>query len=411
LKKITDFRPQRKNANRGKLHGVRLLEKSVQSDGWIGGQTAAANHEMIGGSKRLELAAEKFPDVEPIIVESDGSRPVIVVRTDIPNAEDPRARRLSVADNQIAATDWNPDGALLAEWAGEDEAIRAMFSDSEWVEVTGEEKPTKDAEPQTDRAAELLEKWQVKTGDLWQIGDHRLICGDCTDPAVVARVMGGEKAECMWTDPPYGVEYVGKTKDALTIENDGAEDLPGLLTAAFMTAGTVLIGGAPFYVAHPAGALQRIFLNVVGDIGWKIHEQLVWVKDSMVLGHADYHYKHEPILYGWTPGAGRPGRGDHEGTHWYGDNSQTSVFCFDRPKRSAEHPTMKPPELVEAMLRNSTQNGDTVYEPFSGSGTTLVACENLSRRCRAVEISPAYVAVALERMSTAFPDLEIRRLP
>jgi hypothetical protein len=131
------FRPQTKNANRHTEHGLRLLEKSIQTDGFIDAQTAAADGEIISGSARLEVSAEKFADVEPIIVESDGTRPVIVVRTDIPNLDDPRARRLSVAANQIAKTDYNPDGELLKEWGGEDDAIRAMFADWEWSEVTG----------------------------------------------------------------------------------------------------------------------------------------------------------------------------------------------------------------------------------------------------------------------------------
>jgi hypothetical protein len=129
------FRPQTKNANRHTEHGLRLLEKSVQSDGWIDAQTAAADGEMISGTARLEVSAEKFGDVEPIIVESDGTRPVIVVRTDIPDLNDPRARRLSVAANQIAYTDYAPDMDLLKEWAEEDHAIRAMFADSEWQDA------------------------------------------------------------------------------------------------------------------------------------------------------------------------------------------------------------------------------------------------------------------------------------
>jgi len=122
-------------------------------------------------------------------------------------------------------------------------------------------------------------------------------------------------------------------------------------------------------------------------VGWRLHETLVWVKDSMVLGHSDYHYKHEPILYGWK-GKNRS---------WYAGRDQVSVFEVPRPKRSAEHPTMKPTELVQAQLQNSTKREDIVYDPFLGSGTTLIACDNLNRRCRAVEISPGYVAVALQR--------------
>jgi hypothetical protein len=129
------FRPQQRNANKHSLHGLRLLEKSVQQDGFIDAQTAAADGEIISGSARLELSAEKFADVEPIVVQSDGSRPVIVIRTDIPNLDDPRAKRLSVAANQIAKTDYDPDGELLAEWGKEDDDIRKMFSDAEWREI------------------------------------------------------------------------------------------------------------------------------------------------------------------------------------------------------------------------------------------------------------------------------------
>lgn len=157
--------------------------------------------------------------------------------------------------------------------------------------------------------------------------------------------------------------------------------------------------GAPFYIAHPAGALALTFMELVRDAGWKVHQILVWVKDSMVLGHADYHYKHEPILYGWTPGPGRSGRGDHEGSRWYGDNSQTSVFAVDRPKRNAEHPTMKPPELIAMMMRNSSRPGEVVIDCFSGSGSTLVAAEQTGRHGYGIELEPKYVAVAIERLA------------
>lgn len=149
---MTKFIPQRKNANKHTLHGTRLLEKSITTDGFIDAQTAAADGEIISGSARLELFESRFADdegklPEPIIVESDGSRPVIIVRTDIPNADDPRAKRLSVAANQIAHTDYNPDGDLLKAWGNEDKDIKAMFAESEWTEITGEEKPTGDADP------------------------------------------------------------------------------------------------------------------------------------------------------------------------------------------------------------------------------------------------------------------------
>lgn len=203
--------------------------------------------------------------------------------------------------------------------------------------------------------------------------------------------MMGEKADCMWTDPPYGVNYVGKTRDALTIENDGSGNLPILLSGCYEVADYNLRDGAPIYVAHPPGALQMIFNSEFVKIGWKFHETLVWIKDVMVLGHSDYHYKHEPIMYGWK-GKNRS---------WYSDRSEVTTLEFDRPKRSSEHPTMKPVELVQKCISNSTQKNNIVYEPFSGSGTTLIACENLGRKCRAIELSPAYVAIAIERYQQA----------
>jgi len=140
-------------------------------------------------------------------------------------------------------------------------------------------------------------------------------------------------------------------------------------------------------------------MQAVVGAGWKIHERLVWVKDSMVLGHSDYHLKHEDILYGWKPGPGRSGRGAHEGTRWFGDDSQTSVFEVPRPKRSEEHPTVKPPELIVRMIENSSQVGEVVLDVFSGSGSTLVAAEQTGRLCYDMEIEPKYVAVTLERLS------------
>lgn len=364
-------------------------------------------------AKDLKASLAKFGIADPLIINTDnmiigghqrkkiletllGYDPDYQIDVRVPDRElsIDEARELNVRLNKNVA-DWDFD--ILANNFELDDLLDWGFDKGELdLDLWADEAP-EDVEPQIDKAEELRVKWGVETGQLWQLGEHRLVCGDCTDKAVVDKVMHGERASCMWTDPPYGVDYVGKTKDALTIENDGADGLESLLLDSFSIANDALESGAPYYVAHPPGALQVTFLTSVLAIGWKIHEQLVWVKDSMVLGHSDYHYKHEPILYGWTSGEGRSGRGKHDGSRWYGDNSQVSVFEIPRPKRSSEHPTMKPPELVEACLQNSTQIDGIVYEPFSGSGTTLIACERLGRKCRAVEISPAYVAVAIQR--------------
>lgn len=200
----------------------------------------------------------------------------------------------------------------------------------------------------------------------------------------------------LWTDPPYGVDYVGKTKDALTIQNDTG-DIEGFLLAVFGACDAVLAPGARFYVACPAVQRGTQFRLAVNGAGWTLHQTLVWVKDSMVLGHSDYHYRHEDILYGWKPGPGRIGRGAHEGTRWYGDHSQTSVFEVPRPKRNAEHPTMKPVELVTRCLANSARRGDVILDTFGGSGTTLLAAEAQGLDARLMEVDPRYCDVIVAR--------------
>lgn len=236
---------------------------------------------------------------------------------------------------------------------------------------------------------------RVKTGDVWQLGPHRLICADATDKDTLAALMDGRLAACIWTDPPYGVDYVGKTADALTIRNDDESGLRELLRDAFAAAETVCEPGVPFYVAAPAGPRGTDFR--VALAAWRFHQALVWAKDAFVLGHSDYHYRHEDILYGHLPGEGRPGRGNHEGSRWYGDHSQDTVLQVDRPKRSAEHPTMKPFELITRCLENSTRPGALVLDPFAGSGSTLIACHQIQRVARLVEIDPHYCDVIIER--------------
>lgn len=234
----------------------------------------------------------------------------------------------------------------------------------------------------------------TKPGDLWLLGDHRVLCADATMPADVQTTMFGDRAAMMWTDPPYGVDYVGKTKRELKIKNDSSDGLLDLLTRAFAASKEALVPGAAIYVAHPPGARQYDFLTAFLEQGWRLHQSLVWVKDSMVLGHSDYHYRHEPLLFGYAAGPGRRGRG---GEGWYGGHNATSVFEVPRPKASEDHPTKKPVDLILPMLQNSSKPGDIVYDPFAGSGSTLIAAESLGRRCYALEIEPAYCDVIAER--------------
>ncbi|WP_219717570.1 DNA modification methylase [Zhihengliuella halotolerans] len=244
-----------------------------------------------------------------------------------------------------------------------------------------------------------------RLGDVIQLGRHRVICGDSTDSAVLAQLMAGDQAACMWTDPPYGVEYEGKTDEALTIQNDGAEDLDALLAGAFVAALTTLRPGAPCYVAH--SDTRRIsFETALTGAGFLVRQNLVWVKNTLVMGRSDYHYKHEPILYAFAPGgAGRLGRG---GDRWYGDHKQTTVIDVDKPARNGMHPTMKPTELVLTNLRNSLKRGGIVLDPFGGSGSTLVAAHQHGSSARLVELDPRYVDVICLRYQQLTGDMPVR---
>jgi len=289
---------------------------------------------------------------------------------------------------------------LLHQVNSDDERVQQMLAEIAEREHLQYGEPPPDApEPQVDRAEELRVKWGVETGQLWEIGRHRIICGDCTDPAVVARVMGGERAALIWTDPPYGVKYGDKLESAnpmgyrvRTIENDDlpADQLEEFIRSALKLAAEFSDPGSAIYVACPAGTPLPALISSFAGSGFEYHWGLVWLKDQLVLSRADYHFRHENILYGWKP----------DGAHYFTDDrTQDSVFVVDRPKRSEEHPTMKPVELVERMVTNSSRKDSVVYDPFLGSGTTLVACERLNRVGRGIEISPGYVAVSLQRLA------------
>ena len=242
----------------------------------------------------------------------------------------------------------------------------------------------------------LQVKWQTAVGQVWSIPSvklpgkrHRLACGDCRDQALLERLMGGELAAWLWTDPPFGVSYVGGGAGKMSIQNDGAEGIPALLKAAFAAANGVLVDGAPIYIKHPAGPLSLEFSKAFVEVGWHWHETLVWEKNSLVLGHSDYHYRHEPILYGWK-----------EGQHpWFGGRDKDTILAFDRPSRSELHPTTTPAALVAHCVINSSAPGTLGFEPFAGSGSVGCVAEQLGRRCNMVELDPKYAAVVLERMA------------
>lgn len=232
----------------------------------------------------------------------------------------------------------------------------------------------------------------VRLGDAFQCGVHFVVCDDARRAGVYGLLGTDRTASCILTDPPYGVGYRGKSPAGLRIANDSEDGLLELLLAAFQNADAVLAPGSPVYVFHPAGPLTLLFGQAIQEVGWTYRQSLVWNKGVGVLGRSDYHYAHEPILYAAKP----PGRGKGR-SRWYGGRDQTSVLDFPRPRACAEHPTIKPVALLEALLKNSTERGDIVIDPFLGSGSTLIAAERLGRRCVGVELDPRYAQVAVRR--------------
>ena len=340
----------------------------------------------------------------------DGIPTIPVEYVELTEAEEAEALLTIDPIAALAGSDKENLETLLTQVQTNDESVMELLEQTANDAGLDWGQEPKDAEPQIDRAAELLEKWQVKTGDLWQIGEHRLICGSSLERDNASRLFGDLRARLVWTDPPYGVKYGEKMESAnpmgyrvRAIENDDLPpaELEVFIRTALQNAAEFSLAGAAIYVASPAGTLLPSLIKAFDGSGFEYHWGLIWLKDQIVLSRADYHFKHENLLYGWKP----------DGAHFFvDDRKQASVFEYPRPKKSEEHPTMKPIELVQHMIRNSSEKGDVVYDCFGGSGTTMIASENEQRVCRIVELSPAFCSVQLERMATAFPHLEIKRL-
>lgn len=230
---------------------------------------------------------------------------------------------------------------------------------------------------------------RCKRGDIWQLGEHRVMCGDSSNAEDVAALMGGGLADMLLTDPPYGILYVGKTKDALTIKNDSLDEdsLETFLVDTLGIAMQHLENGGAFYIWH-ADSKGLQFRRAVNTIGLTVRECLIWNKNSLVLGRQDYQWKHEPCLYGWKDGAAH---------RWYGGRSKTTVIDCNRPTRNGEHPTMKPVALFAELVVNSTLEGDIILDVFGGSGTTLIAAEQLGRKARLMELDEHYCDVIIDR--------------
>lgn len=415
--------PDPQNANKHTARGGALLENSLQRRGAFRSIASAGKGVDVpvvyAGNYTLEKAAAAgFKEI--VNVHVTGDQLVNVVRDDIaPHTAE--AIALGLEDNEIGKQSYSPDIDLIASLAAGDSAILSALKNEDkmfggMLATMGVREETIDAEPQIDRAEELQKKWQVQRGGLYQIGAHRLLCGDSTKREDVERVMGGEKATLLFTDPPYGVSIGDKNKflnkfsksgrvlTSIESDDDSAEDLGDMLLQVFTLSKDFLTDDCSVFVCSPQGGSlgMMMMMMMMRDAGLEVRHVLNWVKNSPTfsLGRLDYDYQHEPILFTWIK--------KHKKI--MGGQFKSSVWNIDKPVANKEHPTMKPVELYVNALLNHTDINDILYEPFGGSGTGMVAAQNTGRACRMVELTPSYCAVILERMSTAFPELEIKKL-
>lgn len=367
----------------------------------------------------IRASLKEFGQVEPLVVQKSSSKIVggngrykvmqelgwtecDVAFVEMDNM---KATALGIALNRAGErAEWDTDvlNKLLAE-IGDDVSEELAASLKELEDEIAVDGPPgdADAEPQIDKAAELQKKWGTETGQLWLLGEHRLLCGDSTKREDVERVMGGEKADMVFTDPPYGVNYEGgRNPDSNTPREKLAGDATGDVYLTFIP--TILQfckPSTPLYIWFASTVGKPVYDSVHAN-GYKVRALIVWHKLKAHYGNfmAQYMQKHEPCLYCVK-----------EAPPWHGPTNEVTVWEYDQPTTNEHHPTQKPIELAARAITNSSQSGDVVCDWFLGSGSTMVAAQNLNRKCYGIEISPAYIAVILERMATAFPALEIRR--
>lgn len=365
-KLLADIVPYEKNAKKHDNRQINNVAESIKQYGFVQPIVIDRDGVIVIGHCRA-LAAKKL-----------GMKEVPCVCVDDLTPEQVNALRL--VDNKSNESDWDFD--LLAD---EIPSLDLSSFDFDWglPEIT--EEVIEDEAPEVDEDAEPI----AKLGDIWQLGRHRLMCGDSTSIEDVEKLMGGQLADMLLTDPPYNVAYEGKTKDRLTIQNDSMDNdsFRQFLRDAFSSADAVMKQGAVFYIWH-ADSEGYNFRGACFDIGWKVRQCLIWNKNSMVMGRQDYQWKHEPCLYGWKEGASHL---------WASDRKQTTVIDYQRPTKADIHPTMKPVGLFDYQIKNNTKGGDIVLDLFNGSGTTIMACEQNGRVARCMELDPRYVDACVKR--------------
>jgi len=380
--KLKDLKPYERNPRRISKEAFAKLKQSIEQDGFHQRILCTPNLKVIGGHQRIKA------------LQDLGWKEVQVLTPSRELTED-EYRRLLIRDN-LQAGEWDMDTLAneftpeeLTDWGFPEELLPKQEG------VVNEPDADEDEAPSAPAIAKTVR------GDVYTIGSHRLMCGDSTLIDDVDKLRNGVLVDQLVTDPPYNVAYEGKTKDALTIQNDKMDDsgFRKFLSDAFIAASTAMKPGAVFYIWH-ADSEGYNFRGACKDAGWQVRQCLIWQKQTMVMGRQDYHWQHEPCLYGWKDGAGHL---------WASDRKQTTILKFDRPQRNGEHPTMKPVDLVAYQIGNNTKGGDIVLDLFGGSGSTMVAAHKLGRNAYLMELDEKYCDVIVQRMVKLFPELPIMR--
>jgi DNA modification methylase len=368
--------PYARNARTHSDEQVAQVAASIVEFGWTNPILVTENGTIIAGHARLAAARKLQMDQVPVIV--------------LDHLTETQRRALVLADNKLAMNaGWDEDMLRVEMKSLEQDGFNldvVGFSDAEVEELLRDPEETGDGLTDEDAVPDQYAKVVTVPGDVWILGDHRLLCGDATHMADVEKVLAGGLADMTFCDPPYNVDYEGKTARKLKIGNDALagkfyeflRDASANLLA--VTKGTV-------YMCMSSSELHTLY-QAFTDAGGHWSTFVIWAKHHFTLGRSDYQRMYEPILYGWREGT------DH---FWCGARDQGDVWFIKRPMANLEHPTMKPVELVERAVRNSSKTRDTILDPFAGSGTTVIACEKAGRQARVIELEPRYCDVAIRR--------------
>lgn len=374
---VADLIPYAANSRTHSDVQVTQIAASIREFGFTNPILVNGENTIIAGHGRLMAAKKLGLDEVPVI--------------SLDHLSKAQQKALVIADNQLALNaGWDID-MLKVEIEGlqlEDFDLDLLGFDDKFLDGLLEPEPA-DGLTDEDAVPEVPETPKTVLGDVWVLGNHRLMCGDSTSVDALEKLTESRLVDMWLTDPPYNVAYEGGTKEKLTIQNDsmGDDDFRQFLRDAYVAADAVMKPGAVFYIWH-ADLEGYNFRGAARDAGWQVRQCLIWRKSSLVMGRQDYHWKHEPCLYGWKEGAAHL---------WAADRKQTTILEFDKPSRNGEHPTMKPVELFEYQMLNNTKGADIVLDSFGGSGTTVIAAEKHGRHARIMELDPKYCDVIIKR--------------